>query len=84
MASYSKSSMVRFVVGYRKGKLFITEDRIQWLQTCLNTIHLKVIKNIFFQFKEMAKSEGQNILLKAVIGKTVRLKTRYLYDCIMS
>lgn len=68
-----------------KGKNFITEDRIERLKSSLEFVHLKVMKNkMFFQVKELAKIMGQIISMKAVIGNTVRLKTRYLYDCIMS
>lgn len=68
-----------------KGKIFITEDRIERLKSSLEFVHLKVMKNkMFFQVKELAKIVGQIISMKAVIGNTVRLKTRCLYDCIMS
>lgn len=68
-----------------KGKIFITEDRIKRLKTSLEFVHLKVMKSkMFFQVSELAKIVGQIISMKAVIGNTVRLKTRCLYDCIMS
>lgn len=85
MASLSNLVWLGLLWDMEKEKKIITEDRIQRLKTCLNTTHLKVIKNkMFFQVKDFAKIVGQIISMKAVIGNTVRLKTRYLYDCIMS
>ncbi|XP_062603797.1 uncharacterized protein LOC134265592 [Saccostrea cucullata] len=68
-----------------KGQVYISGDRIQRLNSCLDALHCEVQKNVlYFHVKFLAKIVGQVISMKVVFGDIVRMKTRYLYYCISS
>ena len=68
-----------------EGKVCICYDRIHRLKSGLDVIHFEVQKNVlYFHAKFLARIVGQIISMKVVVGDIVRMKTRFLYYCILS
>ncbi|MEW8545049.1 MAG: reverse transcriptase domain-containing protein [Candidatus Thiodiazotropha sp.] len=67
-------------------KLYITEERIRRLEIFIDSImfQLKGDNTDIVKVRLLASAVGQVISLQGVLGKSVRLRTRELYNCILS
>ena len=74
------------VLNMNDNKLFITDERIGRLEIFIDSImyQLKGHTPEIIKVRVLASVVGQVISLQSVLGKIVRLRTRELYNCIMS
>lgn len=75
-----------FVLNMAVGKVFITDARIQKLEAAKEFLlfQLKVSAASLMRMKFDALIVGQVISLQTVMGKIVRLKTKALFECMLS
>lgn len=72
------------LIDMEKNRLFISDERIQRLQTKLNSVLFQIRSDKYniIHVKVLASATGQIISLQSVIGNKTRLKTRELFNCI--
>lgn len=74
-----------FMWDMKVGKLRVTEDRMDRLHIKLDSVSEKIdSENLVVSVRFLAGIVGQIISNQPVFGYTVRLKTRHMYDCILS
>jgi hypothetical protein len=61
----------------------LTQDRIDKILSCLRYICSNLQTTRVIPVGLLASVIGQLISTKAVLGKSVRLRTRYAYDCVL-
>lgn len=66
--------------------IFITEERIKNLESSIQAIlnYLPDSKQTLLHVRRLASVVGQIISLQYVLGSVVRLRTRYMYACILT
>jgi hypothetical protein len=68
-----------------EGVLKVTQERIDQTESLLQFFITSVCKGIvLFSVKKIACLTGQLISMMSVFGSVVRLRTRYLYECVNS
>ena len=74
-----------YIWNTKEGKILVSEDRINRVETKINDILQKVSNGrVLFYVRTLASIVGQLISMYLVLGNIVRFKTRYLYFCILS
>ena len=66
-----------------EGKIRVTQDRIDKILSCLRYICSNLQTTRVIPVGLLASVIGQLISTQAVLGKSVRLRTRYAYDCVL-
>ena len=66
-----------------EGKIRVTQDRIDKILSCLRYICSNLQTTRVIPVESLASVIGQLISTQAVLGKSVRLRTRYAYDCVL-
>ena len=66
-----------------EGKIRVTQDRIDKILSCLRYICSNLQTTRVIPVGLLASVIGQLISTQAVLGKSIRLRTRYAYDCVL-
>ncbi|VDI74251.1 Hypothetical predicted protein [Mytilus galloprovincialis] len=65
-----------------EGRIRITDERINRILKCISCICNRLPDKRVISVKLLASVVGQLISTQGVLGTTVRLRTRYAYDCV--